>query len=191
MGIKEIAVVTGTEHVDQMTHFLGSGSKFGCEFAYKVQERPEGIAQALGLAEDFADSESICAILGDNIYFDDLSPAIKKFQKGGHIFLKEVEDPERFGVVEVEEDKVRSIEEKPVAPKSNYAQTGCYLFDDRCFDIIHSLRPSPRGELEITDIARWYMDKEELTFTLLKDEWVDAGTFESLFRAAQLVRERR
>jgi len=190
-GIKEVAVVTGTEHVDQMTGFLGSGAQFGCEFSYKVQERAGGIAQALGLAEEFADNESLCAILGDNIYFDNLAPVMQKFEKGGHIFLKEVPDPERFGVVEVEGDKVSAITEKPLEPKSNYAQTGCYLFDKRCFDVIRELKPSPRGELEITDVARWYMDQDELTYSILEDEWVDAGTFESLFKAAQLVRERR
>jgi len=190
-GIKEVAVVTGTEHVDQMTGFLGSGAQFGCEFSYKVQERAGGIAQALGLAEEFADNESLCAILGDNIYFDTLAPVMQKFEKGGHIFLKEVPDPERFGVVEVEGDKVSAITEKPLEPKSNYAQTGCYLFDKRCFDVIRELKPSPRGELEITDVARWYMDQDELTYSILEDEWVDAGTFESLFKAAQLVRERR
>ena len=190
-GIKEIAVVTGTEHIDQMTGFLGSGSRFNCEFAYKVQDKPEGIAQALGLAEEFAEGDRVTAILGDNVFFDDLSPIIKSFQGGGHVFLKDVPDPERFGVVEVNGGKVKSITEKPVSPKSNYAQTGCYLFDSRCFEIIRTLKPSPRGELEISDVARWYMDNKELTFTILKDEWVDAGTFESLFRAAQLVREHR
>lgn len=190
-GIKDIAVVTGTEHLDQMTGFLVSGSQFDCEFTFKVQEKAGGIAQALGLAEEFAEGENICAILGDNIFFDDISEPIKNFKEGGHVFLKEVEDPERFGVVQVEGDKAKSIEEKPVEPKSNYAQTGCYLFDNKCFDVIKELKPSPRGELEITDVARWYLDNEELAFTLLEEEWIDAGTFESLFKAAGLVRDRR
>ncbi|MCF7844307.1 MAG: NTP transferase domain-containing protein [Kiritimatiellales bacterium] len=190
-GIKEIAIITGTEHVDQIAQFLGSGSRFDCEFTFKVQEKAGGIAQALGLAEEFSDGDSICALLGDNIFFDDLTQAITSFENGGHVFLKEVADPKRFGVVEIDGNKVTSIEEKPENPKSNLAQTGCYLFDHRCFDVIKNMKPSGRGELEITDVARWYMEQNELTCTKLTEEWIDAGTFESLFRAAQLVRERR
>lgn len=207
-GIREIIVISGTEHIDQMGSYLGSGERFGCSLSYRVQERAGGIAQALGLAEDFAGGDSVCAILGDNIYFDDLAPAIRSFQMGGHVFLKEVPDPERFGVADVAvSDKrpsaelrtrstgsmvtVRSIEEKPAFPKSNLAVTGCYLYDNRCFDIIRQLQPSPRGELEITDVNRWYVARAELTATVLQDVWIDAGTFESLFEAARLVRERR
>ncbi len=190
-GIKEIAVVTGTEHMDQMAEFLNSGAKFDCEFTFRVQEKPGGIAQALGLAEDFADGDSICAILGDNVYFDDLSSIIQSFKGGGHVFLKEVDDPERFGVAELDGDKVISLEEKPESPKSNFAVTGCYIYEGGCFDKIKELQPSDRGELEITDLGKVYLDKGELTASVLKDEWIDAGTFESLFRAAQLVRERK
>ncbi|PIR48373.1 spore coat protein [Candidatus Peregrinibacteria bacterium CG10_big_fil_rev_8_21_14_0_10_55_24] len=190
-GIKEIAVVTGNDHMEQIASFLGSGKRFDCSFTFAVQEKPEGIAQALGLAGEFANGESVCAILGDNIFFDDLSPAIRGFQKGGHIFLKEVPDPQRFGVAQVRGETVVALEEKPKEPKSNLAQTGCYLFDHRCFEVIRSLKPSARGELEITDVSRWYMEQGELSATTLSDEWLDAGTFESLFRAAQLVRERR
>ena len=190
-GIKDVSVITGTEHMDQIAQFLGSGSKFDCEFTFKVQEKPGGIAQALGLAEEFAEGDSICAILGDNIFFDDLTSAITGFEKGGHVFLKEVPDPQRFGVVETNGEKVISIEEKPQSPKSNLAQTGCYLFDNRCFEIIKNPEPSARGELEITDIAKEYIESDELTYTNLTEEWIDAGTFESLFRAAELVRERK
>lgn len=189
--IEEIIVVTGTEHIDQIADYLGSGEKFGCSFSYTVQEKPEGIAQALGLAESFADEENICAILGDNIYFDDLAPAIKAFEKGGHIFLKEVPDPKRFGVVEMEGDTVKSIEEKPEKPKSNLAHTGCYIYDSRCFEVAKNLKPSARGELEITDISIWYLDQDDLKATILEQEWIDAGTFESLFQATQLVREQK
>ena len=189
-GIEEVMIVSGTEHIDQIAEFLGSGEKFNCAFSYTVQKKPEGIAQALGLAESFADEDSICALLGDNIYFDDLAPKIKSFEKGGHIFLKEVDDPERFGVVEVKGDKVISIEEKPSEPKSNLAHTGCYVYDSRCFEIAKNLTPSARGELEITDISKWYMDQGELKASILNDEWIDAGTFESLFRAAELARDR-
>jgi len=186
--IREIAIVTGTEHIDQIRNFLGDGSRFDASFTYCVQEKPGGIAQALGLAEDASKRDSICAILGDNIYFDDLSSVIKTFDKGAHAFLKEVPDPERFGVGQMKDGVLISIEEKPTHPKSNLALTGCYLFDNRCFEIIKNLKPSARSELEITDVMRWYMEHETLHVTLLKKEWIDAGTFESLFEAARLVR---
>jgi len=198
-GIREIAIVTGTEHIDQIAAFLGSGSKFGCEFAFKVQEKPGGIAQALGLAEEFAAGESLCAILGDNIFFDDLSPAITNFQSGAHVFLKEVPDPQRFGVAtlvqtrdpRVSEITIATIEEKPKNPKSNLAITGCYLYDNQCFEIIKNLQPSARGELEITDVSKAYLGLGKLKASVLQREWIDAGTFESLFQASQLAREER
>lgn len=191
-GIKNIIVISGTEHIDQMQKFLGNGERFGCQFSYKVQEKPGGIAQALGLAKDFAAGDSICTLLGDNVYFDDLSPVIRSFRKGGHVFLKEVPDPERFGVAEISEDgKVLSFEEKPRNPKSHFIGTGCYIYDARCFDVIKTMKPSSRGEYEITDIHNWYVKRGELTATILKDEWIDAGTFESLHLAAVLVRERK
>lgn len=188
--VRDIVVISGNEHIDQMASFLGSGERFGCRFTYRVQDRPGGIAQALGMAESFVDGDSVCAILGDNIYFDNVSDSIRSFKKGGHVFLKEVPDAARFGVAEMAGDKVVSIEEKPVHPKSNLAVTGLYLYDERCFDIIKNLKPSGRGELEITDVSNAYASSNELTATVLKDEWVDAGTFESLFEAASLVRGR-
>lgn len=190
-GIADIIVISGPEHVDQIASFLGSGSRYGCRMSYRVQEKPEGIAQALGMAAEFADGDNVCAILGDNVYFDDLAPAIQTFTRGGHIFLKEVSDAERFGVVELRGGKPVSIEEKPLKPKSKYAQTGCYVYDARCFDVIRNLKPSKRGELEITDVTRWYLEHGELGVTILEDEWVDAGTFESLHRAAVAVRDHR
>ncbi len=197
-GITDIAVITGPEHIDQMTSFLGSGSRFGCTFAYKVQEKPGGIAQALALAEEFADGQSVCAILGDNVFFDDLATVIQSFREGAHIFVKEVEDPERFGVAEIAAAShqqsavsVLSLEEKPHKPRSNYAVTGCYLYDHLCFDCIRQMKPSKRGELEITDLSAMYLTKGNLTATVLEKEWVDAGTFESLFRAAELVRTKK
>lgn len=195
-GITEIAVISGTEHIEQMERYLGSGERFGCRLGYCVQQQPQGIAQALGMAEAFVDGDSVCAILGDNIHFDDLTPAITAFNssaglRGGHVFLKEVPDAERFGVAEIDADgKVTSIEEKPKKPKSNFAVTGCYLYDHRCFEVIRNLQPSARGEFEITDVSRWYLERSELTASILKDEWIDAGTFESLYRAASVVRER-
>ncbi|MFA6039740.1 MAG: sugar phosphate nucleotidyltransferase [Candidatus Peribacteraceae bacterium] len=195
-GIKRIVVVTGTEHLDQIAAYLGSGSRFGCDFTFRVQEKPGGIAQALSLAEEFVEGDSVCAMLGDNIFFDDITTAITSFKGGGHLFLKEVPDRERFGVAEISgmEDgafRVTGIEEKPAFPKSDLAVTGCYLYDNTCFDIIRMLKPSARGEFEITDVSRAYMEKGALRATILKEEWIDAGTFESLFRASEKVRERR
>ena len=202
-GITDIVVISGNEHIDQMASFLGSGGRFGCKFSYRVQDKPEGIAQALGMAEDFAAGDSVCAILGDNIYFDSLGASIKQFTSGGHVFLKEVADAQRFGVaslvtksaprISTRDDNVvqiESIEEKPKRPKSNLAVTGCYLYDNRCFEIIRNLKPSARGEYEITDVSKWFLDHGELTATVLQEEWIDAGTFESLFLASQSVRKR-
>lgn len=190
-GIEDIIVITGNEHIDQMAGFLGSGSRFHCRFSYRVQDKPEGIAQALGMAEEFADGDNVCAILGDNIYFDALSRHIRSFERGGHIFVKEVPNPERFGVAKFWGDRVVSLEEKPLKPKSNFAQTGCYVFDARCFEVIRNLKPSGRGELEITDVTKWFMEQGELTVTILQDAWIDAGTFESLHQAAREVRQRK
>ena len=191
-GIKDIMIVSGNEHIDQMAGFLGSGERFGCKFTYRVQDRPEGIAQALGMAAEFADGESVCAVLGDNIYFDHIGPAIAAFRGGAHVFLKEVPDAQRFGVAEIGDGgRVLSIEEKPERPKSPFAVTGCYIYDHRCFDVVRQLQPSPRGEYEITDVSRWYLERGELTASVLGDHWIDAGTFESLYRAATLVRERQ
>lgn len=190
-GITEIIVVTGTEHINQIQEYLVENDLYNCNFTFKVQEKPGGIAQALGLAVDeCSDGESVCAILGDNLYFDTTADTIKAFKSGGHVFLKEVEDPERFGVAQLNGATVISVEEKPVNPKSNLALTGLYLFDSRCFDVIANLKPSARGELEITDIVNWYLQQKELTATVLQDEWIDAGTFESLHKAAVLVREK-
>ena len=191
-GITEIIIISGTEHIDQIAEYLGSGSKFGCTFTFKVQEKAGGIAQALGLAADeFDDGESVCAILGDNIYFDDLSAHIQSFNGGGHVFLKEVDDPNRFGIAELSDGKVVSVEEKPSEPKSNLAITGCYIYDNRCFEIIKNLQPSPRGEYEITDVTKWYLEAGELTSSTLEKDWIDAGTFESLFLAASKVRDQK
>lgn len=189
--ISEVMIISGPEHLDQITAFLGSGSKYNCKFTYRVQDEPKGIAQALGMAQEFAAGQDVCAVLGDNVFFDNISQHIKNFAGGGHIFLKQVPDPERFGVAQVQGNQVVSLVEKPQQPQSNLAQTGCYIFDNRCFEFIRNLQPSARGELEITDVSKWYMENGKLGFTILQDEWVDAGTFESLHKAASLVRERK
>jgi glucose-1-phosphate thymidylyltransferase len=191
-GITQIVIISGNEHIDQMASFLGSGERFGCKFTYRVQDKPQGIAQALGMAEEFCAGESICAILGDNVYFDSLSETIRNFKAGAHVFVKQVPDAQRFGVIEMDTNsQVRSIEEKPLNPKSDLAVTGCYLYDSRCFDVIRNLQPSARGEYEITDVSRWYLEHDALRATVLHEDWIDAGTFESLFRASTLVRARK
>ena len=198
-SIREIMLVTGPEFAGDFMQFLGSGAKFGCSFTYRIQDEPKGIAQALGMAEAFANDESVCALLGDNIFEDNLSKHIHAFSgKGGHLFLKGVEDPERFGVAEISESyklkakssaPVLSLEEKPAHPKGNLAVTGCYLYDPRCFEIIRGLKPSARGELEITDVSKQYLVWGELTATVLEGDWVDAGTHEALQKAEKLTRK--
>ncbi len=194
-GIREIVIVSGPEHIDQMEKFLGSGERFGCTFHFVMQAEPKGIAQALGLAEPYAAGESICALLGDNIFFDDLSHVIQTFEKGCHLFLKEVHDPERFGVATCEKKdgiiSVTNIEEKPKEPKTNSIVTGCYVYDQECFNVIRTLKPSKRGEIEISDLNQWYVEQQQAYGTQLEKEWIDAGTFESLFRAAEMVRKEK
>lgn len=187
-GIRDIMLITGPEHSGGFMQYLGSGATFSCAFTYRIQDEPKGIAQALGMAEAFAHGEPVCAILGDNIFTENISTHVQRFPgKGAHLFLKAVSDPERFGVAEVRGQAVISIEEKPRQPKTNLAVTGCYLFDPRCFEIVRKLRPSARGELEITDVSKQYLTWGELTATILQGEWVDAGTVEALQRAERLV----
>jgi len=189
-GISEILVVTGVEHMGDIVTLLGSGKDFGCRFTYKVQDEAGGIAQALYLAKDFAGDEKLLVILGDNIYEDDLLPFAKNFEKqkkGAKVLVKEVSDPERFGVVEIKGGKVLSIEEKPKRPKSNFAITGAYFYDPQVFDIIKKLRPSRRGELEISDVNKGYLAKGCLSYDILSGWWTDAGTFDSLERATLFV----
>jgi glucose-1-phosphate thymidylyltransferase len=188
-GITDIMLITGPTFAGDFMQFLGSGAKFGCDFTYRIQDEPKGIAHALALAESFADEEPVCAMLGDNIFAENLSEDIKAFEgSGGHLFLKEVDDPERFGVAEIANRNVTSLEEKPESPKSNLAVTGCYLFAGDCFEIIKTLKPSDRGELEITDVSKAYLDRNELTATVIEKEWIDAGTFEALEKAEEIVK---
>jgi glucose-1-phosphate thymidylyltransferase len=189
-GIIEILIVTGVDHMGDVVNMLGSGSDFGCNFTYKVQDEALGIAHALNLAEHFAAGERIVVILGDNIFGVSLAETIKSFKKqkkGARILVKEVSDPERFGVVELKGGKIISIAEKPKKPKSNYAVTGVYMYDDKVFDIIKGLKPSKRGELEISDVNAAYLKRKEIEYDILSGWWTDAGTFESLERASLLV----
>ncbi|RKL61645.1 spore coat protein [Thermoanaerobacteraceae bacterium SP2] len=188
-GIREILVVTGKEHMGSVVNLLGSGYEFGVEFTYKIQDQPGGIAQALGLAEHFVNGDKCVVILGDNIFEDNISEYVNNFKRqqiGAKILLKQVSDPHRFGVAELKDGKIVSIEEKPENPKSNYCVTGIYMYDSRVFDIIKTLKPSARGELEITDVNNAYIKEGTLTYDILKGSWTDAGTFESLRRANEL-----
>ncbi len=189
-GIAEILVVTGTEHMGDMVNLLGSGREFNCRFTYKVQDEAGGIAQALSLAENFAHGHPMAVILGDNIFEDPLQPYADAFRRqpgGARIVGKEVPDPERFGVAEVEGDRVLSIEEKPARPKSHIAVTGIYFYDTCVFDIIRTCTPSARGELEITDVNNAYIRRGELRFDRMAGWWSDAGTFASLAHVNALV----
>ncbi len=190
-GIQEILLVTGGKNAGEFLRLLGNGKDFGLKHLnYTYQEGEGGIAEALGLAEHFADGEPICVILGDNIIETNIRHAVENFKKqkrGAKILLKEVLDAERFGVAEISGDHVIGIEEKPRAPKSNFAVIGIYLYDATVFEKIHRLKPSGRGELEITDVNNFYVQEGTLTFETLSGWWTDAGTFESLLRANNFV----
>jgi glucose-1-phosphate thymidylyltransferase len=190
MGIKNIMIVSGKGHAGHFLELLGSGREFGAKFTYEIQEEAGGIAQALGLAEDFADNEDVAVILGDNIFEDNFREEIKDFSGGAKIFIKEVKHAQRFGVAEIKGDKITNIEEKPKEPKSNYAVTGLYVYNSKVFDIIKKLKPSGRGELEITDVNNYYIKNKQMTFSVVKGFWSDAGTIESLYRASTLVKEK-
>lgn len=188
-GIKDIMIVSGRGHAGHFLELLGSGAEFGVNLTYEIQEKAGGIAQALGLAERWADKDAVAVILGDNIFQDDVKNDVASFGNGAKIFLKEVPDAERFGVAELGKDRVISIEEKPKQPKSNYAVTGLYLYDPEVFSIIRTLKPSGRGELEITDVNNAYLKKGMMQYAILKGYWSDAGTFDSLLRASVLVQK--
>lgn len=187
-GIKEIFIISSPEHAGQYLSLLGSGKKFGAKFTYEIQDEPAGLAHGLSLAESFADEDDCCMLLGDNIFEDNVVESIKKFDGGAQIFVKEVSDPHRFGVVEIDnKGKVLSVEEKPENPKSNLAQTGLYIYDKNVFKYIKQLKPSARGELEITDLNDIYLKKGQLKADVLKGKWIDAGTFDSLLEAANFI----
>jgi len=187
-GIKDIMIVSGRGHVGHFLELLGSGKEFGVRLTYEIQEGAGGIAEALGLAESWAGTDNVAVILGDNIFQDDIRKDVESFEGGAKIFLKEVTDAHRFGVAEVKGNRVLGIEEKPKKPKSNLAVTGLYLYDAGVFEVIKTLKPSGRGELEITDVNNAYIRRGAMEFSVLKGFWSDAGTFESLFKASMLVR---
>ena len=193
-GITDIMIVTGGDHAGNFLRLLGNGYEFGLKgISYSYQEKEGGIAEALSLAEYFADGEQILVILGDNIIEKCIKHEVEEFRaqpEGARILLKDVPHPERFGVVEFEGDKIVHIAEKPKEPKTNYVVTGIYMYDGQVFDFIKSLKPSDRGELEITDVNNMYLKKGQLEYSKLDGWWTDAGTFDSLFRANKLVAEK-
>jgi glucose-1-phosphate thymidylyltransferase len=190
-GINDIMIVSGRGHAGHFLELLGSGSDFGARFTYEIQDEAGGIAQALNLAQDFADGDDITVILGDNIFKDSIRDAVQSFKTGAQIFLKQVPDAARFGVAEVDESsgQVLGIEEKPEVPKSDYAVTGLYVYDSSVFEIIRTLKPSGRGELEITDVNNEYIRQDSMKYSVIEGHWSDAGTFDSLLRAGLMVQE--
>jgi len=192
-GIKDILIIVAPEHSGQFLNLLGSiFEKYGIRIEFKVQKIPRGLADAFIMGEDFIGNGNVAMILGDNIFEDDLGQAIKVFEKGGMVFAKEVyDDPRRYGIIEFNgEGKAISIEEKPETPKSNFCVTGAYVFDNRVIEIAKNLEPSKRGEIEITDVNKKYLEMEELQVNKLSGEWMDAGTFDSLLNAGVIVKEK-
>jgi glucose-1-phosphate thymidylyltransferase len=190
-GLKDILLVSGTEHMGDFVELLGSGREHQCNLTYRVQDEAGGIAQALGLAELFCRQARTLVILGDNIFLDPLHDFVTAAAaRADHawVTLKQVSDPQRYGVAELQGDAVVSIEEKPRQPKSDYAVAGIYLYPVDVFEVIKTLRPSARGELEITDVNRHYLKQGKLSYRILQGYWTDAGTLESLATANQLVR---
>lgn len=190
IGINQILIVTGVEYMGDVVSLLGSGREFGCQFTYKVQDEAGGIAQALGLAEDFSNDNPLAVILGDNIFQANLKGYADNFisqKSGARVLLKQVQNPQRFGVAEISGGKVTNIEEKPKKPRSDYIITGIYFYDNAVFDIIRTLKPSARGELEISDVNNAYIAKGRLMYDILDGWWTDAGTFDSLNMANELV----
>jgi len=194
-GITEIMIVTGGNSAGDFLRLLGNGSEFGLRHInYTYQEGEGGIADALRLCEHFAEGDRVCVVLGDNIIEDDISPYARAFEaqaSGARVLLKEVPDPERFGVPEILDDRIVRIDEKPTAPKSRYAVTGVYFYDEQVFEFIRGLKPSARNELEITDVNNRYIAAGDLQYDVLSGWWTDAGQFESLHLAAQLVAAKR
>ncbi len=193
-GITDILTITSTDHMGDVVQCLGSGEEFNCNLSYKVQEKAGGIAHALAMAEDFADGGRVCVILGDNIFEYSICPyanEYKKQEKGARVLLKEVGDPERYGIAALDEFQILEIEEKPRDPKSSFAVVGLYFFDDQVFNVIRNIKPSDRGELEITAVNNAYIQMNQLQYSICKGRWTDAGTFESLFEANKILLENK
>lgn len=192
-GIENILIVSGKGHCGDFLELLGSGSQFGLKLSYEVQEEAGGIAQALSLAENFANNEKVVVILGDNVFEDDISDSVREFSgqpRGAKIFLKEVKNPSSYGVAEIKDEKVVSIVEKPKNPTSNLAVTGLYMYDPQVFDIVKVLKPSHRNELEITDVNNFYLEQGTLKHSVLKGFWGDCGeSFEGLLNSSSIIKD--
>ena len=189
-GVTDILIVTNPQYVGDFVNVLGSGKGFGCEFTYRVQEEAKGIAHALALAEGFATGGKIVVLLGDNIFEAPIYQAVSDFrtqQTGARVMLKQVDDPERYGVATLDGNHIVAIEEKPTYPESDYAVVGVYFYDASVFDIIRTIEPSARGEYEITAVNNAYIRRAELEYTFVQGKWVDAGTFDSLTEAHQIL----
>ncbi|MBN1258753.1 NTP transferase domain-containing protein [Candidatus Peregrinibacteria bacterium] len=191
-GIRDILIIVSPGRSGDFLNLLGSGKEFGARFTYEIQDKAEGIAQAILIGEDFIDGESCALILGDNIFTDDFSGVINSFKSGAKIFVKKVPDAKRFGVVEMDsKNRILSLEEKPANPKSDFAQTGFYLYDPSVVARAKSLKPSGRKELEITDLNKTYLEEDKLQAEIVEGEWIDAGTFESLYKASTIIRRHK
>ncbi len=190
-GIRDILIIVAPDHAGDFLKLLGSGQEFGCKFTYEIQDSPAGLAQAFIIGENFIGADDVTLILGDNVFEDNFSEAITTFKSGGRIFAKQVSDPNRFGVVAFDDNKkVTSIIEKPEHPESNFAVTGLYIYDNTVVQKAKDLQPSPRGELEITDLNNVYLREGSLDVAFVEGKWLDTGTFESLFEAITFVREK-
>lgn len=192
-GVRDILIVAGPQHLGAIEDRLGRGERFGCRLRYRAQDRPRGIAHAVSLAESFAGAAPICVHLGDNLLEDELTPYAARFREQGEgalLLLKRVPDPHRYGVARVQGDRIAGIWEKPERPASGFAVTGIYFYDAKVFDLIRGLRPSPRGELEITDLNNAYVRRGEAGFAELRGWWIDAGTFEGLAEGDRRLRAR-
>lgn len=193
-GITEILIVANPNHIGDFVSVLGSGKEIGCELTYRVQEDAKGIAHALALAEGFTANDNIVVMLGDNIFESSIKQVVSEFQiqkTGARVLLKEVNDPDRFGVANLNGNRIISIDEKPTHPKSNYVVVGVYCYDSNVFDIIRTIKPSARGEYEITSVNNVYIERGKLEHSYLQGEWVDAGTFETLVTANRIVLNRK
>ena len=192
-GIRDILIISGKGHAGDFLELLGSGQNMGLRLTYEIQEEAGGIAQALALAEKFVDGDKVCIILGDNILQDDIKPAVTAFElepKGARIFLKKVENPSSYGVATISGDKIEKITEKPKVPDSPFAVTGVYMYDYQVFDIVRGLKPSGRGELEITDVNNYYIEQGTMTYDVLDGFWGDCGeSFDSMLDASRLVQK--
>ncbi|HOR02282.1 MAG TPA: sugar phosphate nucleotidyltransferase [Candidatus Woesebacteria bacterium] len=190
-GIKDILIIIAPDYSGHFLNLLGDGKEFGARFSFAVQKEPRGLADAFIIGEDFIGDDNVTMILGDNIFEQDFSPEITNFKSGAMIFARKVDDPERFGVVEFDQNmKAISIEEKPAQPKSNYAVVGLYTYDNQVVNIAKNLKPSDRGEIEITDINRIYLEKGQLQVNVFDSLWEDAGTFDSLLHVSNIMAEK-